>query len=628
MSVETAVNSLIATLKSLSNNTRGQAVSLINQADAAFNGVSPPRLTPIEFEAERTATDPARVPQPPVIGNITPFESPVFSGLQDITPFAESFDVDVPDIRLPTAVNTVLANLPEFNKSAPSNPQLKTTPDLSLAGQEPISPTLVNPQEFRVNPLSGEPPEVPKPKFEEFKGDFYNEYEDGLGIMAPDLTAFSDWLRQLYADVVTRLDTVFTTRIQNILRGTETAVPDDWSTQRHTQTVQEFRSERQAALTALDDAPSSLTGLPTGQRLWARLELELKTLQATTKSASKVAIERRTREVKHLQWAMQLCAQWIEAALSLKAQEVGWRMKGAQLALEGATQALALAMKVLDTKEKEIQFFIRYNETQSRRTEIRFKLEQTKLTDLKAVLASNQLKNTFNQHQLQVYQGGIAIIEQRARKYQTEMEYLATQKQIEKLKLRIYEAKVKAFEANVSAFAAEHQALTARIKGDVARLDGELVKVRQYQAQVKAFEAEVAGLSATVTAQSAQNNALLAEYNALLDGKLTELRSFDTVLRLAVTALLQGYEAEAAQMSLELQGQDLEDRAVLDNALREMEKDHTETILAMEEYGLLFAQRQAEGAVVAQGAGTVGSLATQAFAGLNGVGALEILESA
>jgi hypothetical protein len=159
-------------------------------------------------------------------------------------------------------------------------------------------------------------------------------------------------------------------------------------------------------------------------------------------------------------------------------------------------------------------------------------------------------------------------------------------------------------------------------------MDGELVKVRQYQAQVKAFEAEVAGMSATVTAQAAQNNALLEEYNALLDGKLLELQSFDTVLRLAVMAMLQGYEAEAAEMSLELQGQDLEDRVVLDNALREMQKDHTETILAIEEYGILFAQRQAEGAVINQGAGTVGSLATQSFAGLNGVGALEIMESA
>jgi hypothetical protein len=356
--------------------------------------------------------------------------------------------------------------------------------------------------------------------------------------------------------------------------------------------------------------------------------LELKTLQGTTQSASKVALERRTREVKHLQWAMQLCSQWIEASLMLKAQEVGWRMKGMQLALDGASQALALAIKVLETKDKEIRFFIQYNETQSRRTELRLKLEQTKLTELKTVLESNQLKNTFNQHQLKVYQGAIAIVEQRTRKYQTEAEYLAIQQKLELLKLQIYEAEVKAFEANVKAFSAEQQALTARIKGDVVRVDGELTKVRQYQAQVKAFEAEVAGLSATVTAQAAQNNALLEEYNALLDGTLMELRSFDEVLRLAVMAVLQGYDAEAAEMSLELQGQDLEDRREMDNALREMQKDHTETILAIEEYGLLFAQRQAEGAVIAQGAGTVGSMSTQAFAGLNGVGALEIVESA
>jgi hypothetical protein len=628
MTVESAVNSLISNLKSISSSTRGQATNLVTQAGAAFNGVAPPKLNPIQFEAERTTTGAVRVPKPPNVGDITPFENPEFSGLQDITPFTGRFTDDPPKINLPGPIVSSLKRLPEFNSAPPSIPTLIVNPDFSLATQEPHAPDLILPGEFRTNPLSGNPPDVPKPEFDEFGGDFFTEYQNGLKIMAPDMQSFSQWLQTLYQDVIVRLDEVFTTRIQGVLRGTETAVPDDWSTQRQTQTVQNLRSERQAALTALDEAPSSLTGLPTGQRLWARLDLELKTLQGTTQSASKVAVERRTREVKHLQWAMQLCAQWIEAALTLKAQEVGWRMKGAQLALDGASQALALAVKVLETKDKEIQFFIQYNETQSRRTELRLKLEQTKLTEIKTVLDANRLKSTFNQHQLQVYQGAMTIVEQRIKKYQTETEYLATQQKLELLKLRIYEAQVKAFDANVKAFAAEQQSLTAQVKGDVARMEGELVKVRQYQAQVKAFEAEVAGLSATVTAQAAQNNALLEEYNALLDGKLMELRSFNEVLRLAVTSMLQGFDAEEAEMSLALQGQDLEDRNTLDNALREMQKDHTETILALEEYGILFTQRQAEGAVIAQGASTVGSLSTQAFAGLNSVGALEIVESA
>jgi hypothetical protein len=628
MSVAAAINSLISSLKVISSSTRGQATNLVQQADNAFKGVNPPKLNPVLFEVERVTTDPVRVPQPPNMSEIAQFTNPAFSGLQDITPFTDKFTDEPPEISLPRPVTTSLLGLPEFNKSAPRAPRLTIAPNFSLAGQEPPSPTLVTPGEFRINPLSGQAPDVPKPEFKKFEEDFFDEYETGLGIMAQDMQAFSEWLRQIYQDVIVRLDGVFTARIQGVLRGTETAVPDSWGTQKHTQTVQGLRSERQAALTELDAAPASVTGLPMGQRLWARLDLELKTLQATTQSASKVALERRAREVKHLQWAMQLCSQWIEAALTLKAQEVGWRMKGMQIALDGASQALALAMQVLDTKEKELNFFIQYNETQSRRTEIRLKIEQTKLTEMKTVLESNKLKNTFNQHQLQVYQGAMTIVEQRIKKYQTQIEHLTTQQKLELLKLRIYEARVKAFEANVKAFAAEQQALVARIKGDVARVDGELVKVRQYQAQIKAFEAEVAGLSATVTAQAAQNNALLEEYNTLLEGKLMELRSFDEVLKLAVSAMLQGFDAEAAEMSLELQGQDLKDRVVLDNALREMQKDHTETILNLEAYNVLFTQRQAQGAVIAQGAGTVGGMSKQAFAGLNGVGALEIVESA
>jgi hypothetical protein len=180
----------------------------------------------------------------------------------------------------------------------------------------------------------------------------------------------------------------------------------------------------------------------------------------------------------------------------------------------------------------------------------------------------------------------------------------------------------------VKAFAAEQQALTARIKGDVVSVDGELLKVRQYQAQIKMFEAEINDQSAKVTAQASQNNALLEEYNALLSGKLMELRSFDEILRFSVMAMMAGYDAEGTQMSLELQAQDLEDRVTMDNALRDLQKDHTDTTLNIKEYEILFAQRQAEGAVIDQGAGTVGGMSKQAFAGLNSVGALEIVETA
>jgi hypothetical protein len=630
MSAETAIINIIDTLKGISSQTQSEAFSLIGQANAVFSSIEPPKLNEIEFDVNRTAQNSTRVPQPPSIKDVEEFENPDFSGLQDIQQFTEDFTATPPTLNIPQRVNTFLEPIPTFTKSPPEYPQLTTIPDFSLAGTEPTLPTLVSPADIEINPLSGIAPLVPKPEFDKFEVEFYDEYENGLEITGYDLKAFSDWLKQFYTDVVVKLDDVFTERMQSILRSEEdeSAVPDGWSTQQHTQTVQNIRSERRAALTGLDEAPSSLTGMPTGQRVKARLDIELKTLQNTNQSASKVALDRRKREVAHLKWAIELCSRWIDAAISFKAQEIGWRMKGAQIALDGATQALALAIRVLETKEKEIDFFVRYNETQFRRTELNIKIEQTKLTEIKTILESNQLKNTFNQHQIQVYQGTILIIEQRVQKYQTEIEYLKTQQKIELLKLKIYESQVKAFEANVNAFTAEQQARSAIIKGDISIINGELLKVKKYQAQVKAFEAKILADSLTITAQTAQNNALLDEYNALLDGKLTELNAFNDLIKLAVTAMLQGYDAEAAQMSLDLQAQDLLDLKELDNALRKMQKDHTETLFDIEEYGILFSQREAEGAVIAQGSDTLGSLATQAFAGLNGVGALQAVESA
>ena len=628
MSVESSISALLSTLKSISTSTKSQAISLVQQSGDVFTGVVPPDIADIDFNAVRTTTDPIRVPNPPSTKDIAAFVDPIFSPIQNIDTFTGTFTKKAQKLNLPSAINTKVKIPSDFTKQAPSDVTLTIRPDMALASLEPTAPVVTAPKSFSTNPVSGNPPEVPAPKFDEFTEDFYTEYENGLRLTAKDLAEYSTWIKGLYSNVINSLDGIFTTRMRAVLLGTETAVPVNWETETQTQAIQDLRSTRQDAINELDNTSGLITGLPSGQRSWSKLNIELNTLRDTIKTTSKIAKIRREKEVKHLEWAMQLCAQWVETALTLRTYEVGWRMKGFQLALNGASQALALAVKVLENKEKEIIFFTQYNEAQSRRTSLRLKLEETKLTRIKTVLESNKLINDFNQNQLKIYEGSITIIEQRVKKYQTQLEYLSLQQELEKLKLRKYDAQIKAFEANVNAYSAETKALNAQIKGDISLMDGELLKVQSFKAQVKVFEAEIAALSTTIMAQAAQNNALLGQYNALLDGKLNQLKMFDKTTRIAVTSLMKGYDAEAAQMSLEMQNQDLEDRVVMDNAIREMQKDHTDTILAMEEYGILFAQRQAEGAVISQGAGTMGNVATQSFSGLNSVGALEIVEVA
>lgn len=629
MSAADAVDRLISTLRGISASTRDEATALVHQAGTVFDRVNPPRLDPIQFDVERTDPD-NEVAVTPVVAwaDIKSAKLPEEINFTDITPFDERFTAHPPEINLPSPVQTRLPLLPNVTATLPRIKPLTVEVDFNSAESPPPTPTLTLPQSFLVNPLSGDAPDVPAPHFDAFDRSFFDEYKKGLQLSMPDTQEFSAWVKKVYAGTVDRLDSQWTAKMQSVLQSGLPAVPAEWGTRKATQAAQDIRSERFTALTDLDDIPSAQTGLPTGQRLWSRMKLELGTLQATIKAASKVAMEQRAREAQHMQWALQLCAQWVEAAIALKAQEGGWRMKGWLLTLEGATHALALSLRVLEGKEQELQFYLRYNEIQSRRAELRFKKEQTKLSELKSALASNQLLGTFNQHQQQVYDGALALLEQSAKKYQVEMEYLSTQKQLEKLKLQLYEAQVKKFEAEVNAFAAEQQALAARVKGDSARVDGELAKVRRFQAQVKAFEAETAGRSTEASARAAYNRALLEEYTEKLDAKIAEFRAFDPVVQLAVSALLQEQDATIGAKTLTLQAQDQADRVAMDTALREMQRAHTDTLLEIEKHGLRFAQRQAEGQIIAQGAGTVGSMATQAFSSLNAVGAQEILENA
>lgn len=628
MSVETAINNLISSLRSTASNYRGEATALIAQAGAALSALSPPDVPSVEYEVDRETAELARIPRPATIGEITPFVAPDFSGVQDITPVDETFSESLGSLNLPSAVITRLDTLPEFTTPAPNLPTLEITPDFDLLSSEPSAPGLTTPQPFTADPLSGTAPEVDLPQFAEFEGQWWDEYLKGLGYFGDDLRTLSDWLRDLYRERIQPLDALFSQRLQAIMASEETAVTDAWESGKYDQARQPIAVKRYEALLALDGQPSSVTGLPEGSRAFARAALEVQVLQETMQAGADTALARRDREVTHLQWAMQTAEQWVEAALALKAQEIGWRLKAMMIALDGAEGALDLALQVLENKKREVGYFNQYNDIQIRRTEDQIKIERTKLDALQVTLASNERIASYNDHQQTVYQVALGLVETRIKGYLNELEFLSTTKQLELLKLQIYEAEVKAFSAQVQGYAAEQAAFKARIKGDLSLTEGELGKVRQYQAQVKGFQAEVAAKKASVKAQSAQNSARLQEYVLTLEGQLTQLRTFDTAVQIAVKTLIKGFDAEATEKELQLREQAFLDETTLEDAMRELRREQLEINKELAEYQIRLQQRQSEGAIINQGASTTGGIAAQAFGGLNAVATTSIVEEA
>ena len=641
MSAQTAIDSLLGQLKSMSGYYSQIAYDLVNQADATLRKVKIDSPKEIEFEPVRGKGDLSRIPRPPEVEPLELPELPKVGALTGVTQYngaalgpgagdGDTFTGTMDALDFPTFRYAPLKGVKEFSDKAPEPTPLTLlrrvrTPFL-VEPQLQDEPTV--PKEITVEPLSGTPPELYLPVFDTpFEGDVHEQYLDGLVLTAKELADWSAWLKTLRAELAP-LEASLTEHLRQVIAGTETALEDTWETNKYRQAQQEINADRRGALTALDAAPSSITGWPPGAMAWARLELELKTLQATTQAAGKVSQERQAQEVKHLQWALTLAVKMIDAALSLKASEIGWKMKGLMLALDGAEATLELALKVLALKEREIEMLLQYNAGQQQRLELLMTIEKSKLEVIKTTLANNANISAYNTHQLQAYRIASSFVETKIKLFQTKIEALILDKSWQRLKLQSYEADVAVFQANVKANALEYTLLKAKIAGDEALTKAELAKIKVYEAELKAHAANVRSQALTIKAQVEQNKTVLEAYSIEAEAKLASLRAVDESIKLVLTALVRGFSAEELEQEIKLHSQELNDRYVLYNAVNDMQKDHLTASVKLKQQALLLAQRSAQGKMIVQGAGVSGGIAGQALAGMNAIGAKEIVESA
>ena len=632
MSAESAVHSLISQLKSLSSSYRGSTYALIDGADTLLASLHAPAVTDIEFESNPDTADLVRVPRPPTIKTIRPLLPPTPPLLQEVEGTiahlgsAGSSLPDAPDLTLPGPVTTQVPLHPVWSTAAPSPGQRPTSPDFSDP-EEPAAPALTEPRAVSVSAMSGTPPEVPMPDFADFTGDYWAEFTAGLQLVGPDLGRLLLMIRSWHPNI-TELDALLASRLRAILAGTETAVTDTWETAAYGLKEQETASARREALQVVDDAPGLMaaTGMPSGGLARARLAAELAALQTLTVAAGEVANRRADIEVTHTQWAMKLIAQWVDAAFSLQLQTIGWQMKAMRVALEGGEAALNAELKLLEFKEKELAFIQRYNETQVRRVKSIVELQKNQIVALKIAVASNQLAATYNEHQTQVLRVAMGLLETRLQRWQSHLDWRETAGRWELLALRRYQINVAGHAANVRSAAADYAVLNAQIDGDTALARGETAKVHRYRAQIKAWAADIDAQVGAAQAATLHNQALLNQFDAELSAKLAELKSLDEVTRLAVEALMAGYQAEENEMLLQFDSQSLANVTALDAAGRDLADQQVRLLDDLKQYELRVRQAQTAGKIMDAGAATLGGIALHAYAGLNSVGAKALRE--
>lgn len=628
MSAESAVASLLNTLKSMSTSYRDQAKALVQEADDRLSALETPAMEGVTFDVTRPSGDFTRVPRPPTIKGIGEPTLPEMQALQDISQIKDRFTDKAPTLSgLPDFQYGTLADAPEFTGTAPTLGAMPAEPSIPVLA-EPTVPTLTAPAWIAApDSVEATVPDLTAPTaIPAFTNSIFTRYREYLALADSETEEFLAYLNGLRDDLAPAA-ALLSGHLRTALQGAG-FWPEAWEQRTFEQAQQNVLAERYAALEALDGQPSAQTGLPSGASVAARLRLELKTLAAVADAAGKSADERQEREAKHIQWAMEIAMKLVDAALELKAQAAGWKLKMLALALEGADATLDLAIRVLDFKRKEVALVARYNKALVARYEIQMKAERTKVESLRLEVANNKLIQQYDENQISAYEATIAFLDANIRLYSARIEYVGLDVAYRKLALEQYEAEVAAYRANAKARLADHAAVKATIAGDRALAEAEFAKVRLFEAELAGELANARAKSATAAAQAAQARSVLGEYTTTLDAQLSYLRTIDSSVKTAMSALVKGFAAEAAEQELKISDQEVEDSETISDALDELRTEQIELTTALQAHQVTLSQLAAQSKVIDGGASTLSGIASAAFQGLNGIAVTELVEEA
>jgi hypothetical protein len=550
---------------------------------------------------------------------------PEMGDLQEITQIDDRFSEDVPSLVLPPFLYSGTFPEPQFSAAAPAIDPMPEEPAVPPL-EPPEWPTLTVPELVAApSPVAISAPVPPNPdNIPEFDEDLFETYQDVLGSLGADTADWVRYLNSMRANLLP-VERLLTDHIRTtLIGGSATFYPDGWELRKFQQDQHQALVERHNALEALDSLPSSQTGLPGGARVSAYLRAELKALTAVAKAAGRAADDRQEREAKHVQWAMELALRMADAALSIRAQEIAYKMKTVEFALEGADATLDLVLKVVEFKRKCIELYIRRVKLCVRYIEDQMKIEQTKIESVKIAAANNKLLSTHNAHQVEVFGAAVEFMRTRVKLYEQRIEYLTLDVAHRKLAMLLFEGQVAAYDARTQANRATIAARRATIKGDMAKADGELAKVRLYEARLVGKIAELDALVATMKAQTAQAKGLIDAYLTTVDANLKYLNLIDDSVRVAMTALTKGFDAEVAEQELKLMDQALKDQVVIDTELDVLGREQVDLTTRLSKHRVSLAQLDAQAKIINNGASTLGGIASAAFQDLNGIAVTEL----
>lgn len=620
--VADAVTLLSTTLASTAQSQSSATTSLVSSAQNTLRGLQPPSTSvPFNFP-QRSRAHKQRSPQPPDV-QVAEYQTPADIPLDPLQELTEVSTRAAPELTFPQAELGEIASLfldsPDYSFEY-WDIDYRTTPLTGVVPEEPVPQVaLTPPRSIETEALSGVAPQVPLPDFAEFAFDYRTPYEDQLNVVKAKLQG----LHQALQDAKVAFDPAdqsFLQLMRGVLDQTVWSIPAEaWAEEARNSEAQDLYAERSAKLKALEAIPPTATGLPSGQRSAERLRLEAETAQKELQLVQKIESTLRDKELEFLKLALSVGVNMTDAAFSLRFQQITLLQHAQQLVVEASKGLIDLITQLVAFKEHEIDLYTRYNDAQLSRTQMAMTIEKTKLEVLRAELGTNELILAHNDNTVAAYSLATRLIEQRLDQRKIENEHALYEKRVELMELDYFNLELEQYKENLQLFLAKQGQANADIRENAVILDGEILKSHVYKAELDQLLAnkKVELLNSKVI--SATNRLNLAQHNEKNNALLTELEAINEVSQTAVKAIMAGVDAEILEKGIETQQQELEDINKLFEARRDLKIRQLNLLNEIKQYSLDMERIKAEAGIMVQGASVAGGIATQAFAGLNGV---------
>lgn len=516
--VDTLVNEATMRATVFSNDTIivvNELLKFINQKDLVIDTGAPLDLSSV-------ALPPYKAP-PPDTSAMPVYENPQ-SPFPTAPVLADVGTITLPAQRTAPTLNTSglfqqvppSTNLPDFQETEPdlhvddlvAEMAALTAPTLTDLEIPNLSPLNLNPRPSLNLPAFAalNPPDEPGNP-EDYAARMGTEYDK----MHPMMQAFindtmANWVAQ-YVPEYDNLNTLLTSKVTAGMEGT--VLPDQIEAAMYTRA--QGRAERE-----FDKVEQGILnehrkfGLvePPGVVRSRIAKTRVSNAAALANQSTDIYIDRKNKEVQHLQFTMQMATTNIQGARQYAvqyAQLVGNTLQNA------VTYASEIADKVAKLYEHLIaraQLRVAIMQALNAQYEIELKAALSALDGYRLELEAAKLQKDVEMAQVQFLEASIRMEELKVQRYSAMIDAITKKGEVEKLKLVGYQTRANIFEVNTNAKVAAFGVYKAAIEGDTAKLEGEKTKLSIFNAQLESdkinLESQMKAIDAVVAANESK----------------------------------------------------------------------------------------------------------------------------